>query len=178
MIEVSPGQPPPGALIERYRDLGDYVDCFVATLPGHVSHARYVEAFYTSPLFRLERWFLTLVLWKPSTDRQAAELARGDRDAFAAWTVEARAVDQTLVCDYLNVTRSWLQSVQTGEGEIAATTLYFGTVVSPTRALWLFHIGFRVLNGYHGGYARALLRSAARRLALSPGALSPGALGA
>ena len=70
-----------------------------------------MTAFYTTWLFRLERWILRLAVARPSTDEEAHQLARGEREAFAAWSVEARAPDQLLMCDFTGRTRSWLMVV-------------------------------------------------------------------
>jgi hypothetical protein len=151
---------PPAALLARYLEQGVYTDCFVTTVPTCVSQARYVEAFYTSPLFKLERLFLALVVARPSTDGEARDLASGDLSKFAAWTVEARSADQILLCDFKSLTRSWLMSVQSAE----TTTLYFGTAVAPRKGDRVSGSIFRALAGFHQLYARALLRSAVSRL--------------
>jgi len=163
---VRPRALPDNALLVSYANSGGYADCFVADLPFAVSHAEYVEAFYTTWLFKLERLVLLLVA-KPSTDDHARQLARGERTTFAAWSVEARAPDQLLVCDYQGKTRSWLM-IEPGLNQgTAITRLYFGTGIvavrnkSGGRGLSLF---FRALMPFHKLYARALLRAAHARL--------------
>lgn len=125
-----------------------------------------MAAFYTTWLFRLERWILRLAVARPSTDEEAHELARGERDSFAAWSVEARAPDQILMCDFAGRTRSWLMVVAI-EGS-PGTRLYFGSVVVPIRdpktgepSLGPVH---GPLIGFHKAYSRLLLGAAARRL--------------
>jgi hypothetical protein len=49
-----------------------------------------VEAFYTTAIFKLERWLLARLLKLPSTDAEAARLAASALHAFAAWSVESR----------------------------------------------------------------------------------------
>jgi hypothetical protein len=157
---------PAGALLQRYRDAGAYTDCYGTVVAARVSHAQFVEAFYTTWLFRLERWVLVLV-GKASTDAQARALATGEADAFAAWTVEARAPGQLLLCDYRGSTRSWLMCAPEGEG---GTRLYFGSAVVPRvdertgrRGLgWVF----AGLLGFHRLYSRMLLRAAISRMRL------------
>jgi len=78
---------PDHALLARYAGNGGYTDCYATDLPGAYSHAEFVAAFYTTWLFKLERWILLLVS-KPSSDHDAARLARGEIERFAAWTVE------------------------------------------------------------------------------------------
>lgn len=167
---IRPQALPPHALLSRYAVPGGYADCFVADLPHAVSHAEFVEAFYCSWLFRLERLVLAVLVSRPSTDAHARALARGERESFAAWSVEARATDQLLVCDYQGKTRSWLMvEAVPGEGS-TSTRLYFGTGIVPVTArqsgsrLSLF---FRALVPFHKFYARALLRAARGRLAFS-----------
>jgi hypothetical protein len=157
---------PAVALTQAYLETGAYTDCYVTDLPRAVTHAEYVEAFYTTALFKLERVLLRLVVSRPSTDAEARALARGERDAFAAWTVEARAPDQVLLCDFTGRTRSWL--MVSPAGVPGGTRLYFGSVVVPERDA---RTGERVmpathsrLLGFHKLYSRALLGAAARRL--------------
>ncbi|MEO7152826.1 MAG: hypothetical protein ABIX46_14105 [Burkholderiaceae bacterium] len=170
---VRPGALPPGALLGRYRDDGAYTDCYVTDLQHAVSQADYVEAFYGTALFKLERWLLAQVLALPSTDAQARELAAGTRSGFAAWKVEARTPDQLLLCDVRGRTRSWLMSapVASGLGAGGSTRLYFGSAVVPaaTGRGGRPRMGgaFRALLGLHRLYARSLLRAAAARLARS-----------
>jgi len=64
------------------------------------THDVFVEAFYATALFKLERWLLRFLVARPSTDAEAHELARGERYSFAAWSVEARTPDQVLLRDF------------------------------------------------------------------------------
>ncbi|HEU5136577.1 MAG TPA: hypothetical protein VFU13_15615 [Steroidobacteraceae bacterium] len=160
MREIRSGPLPAEALHAKYAREGAYTDCFTTEVPGHVSHARFVEAFYTSRVFKLERWILKWAVAKPSTDAEARELAGGARDRFAAWTVEERASDQLLMCDYLGQTRSWLMVARCEPGGSPATRLHFGSVVVRVRSF-----PFNVLLGFHKLYSRMLLSSARTRLA-------------
>lgn len=123
-----------------------------------------MTAFYTTWLFRLERWILRLAVARPSTDEEARQLARGEREAFAAWSVEARAPDQLLMCDFTGRTRSWLMVAPA-----AGTRLYFGSVVVPVRDPKTGETGLGPVHGpligFHKLYSRLLLGAAARRLA-------------
>lgn len=154
-------------MTRRYLDAGAYVDCFYTDVPRPVTHAEFVTAFYTTWLFRLERWILRFAVSRLSTDEEAVELARGGLDAFAAWSVEARAPDQLLMCDFTGRTRSWLM-VADNSGS-SGTRLYFGSVVVPVRDpksgepdLGPVH---GPLIGFHKLYSSMLLSAAARRLA-------------
>ncbi|MGH8241864.1 MAG: hypothetical protein ACRETY_00780 [Steroidobacteraceae bacterium] len=131
-----------------------------------MTHAEFVEAFYTTALFKLERWILQFAAALPSTDGEARALARGERDSFAAWTVEARAPDQLLMRDVTGRTRSWLMVAKAGQP--SGTRLYFGSVVVPvldpkTGRTSLGPVHGRLL-GFHKLYSRLLLRAAARKL--------------
>jgi hypothetical protein len=157
---------PANALTNPYRLSGAYCDCYCSDVGRRVSHAEYVEAFYTTALFKLERMLLRLLASRPSTDAEARALARAERDGFAAWTVEARAPDQVLLCDFTGRTRSWL--MVSPSSEPAGTRLYFGSVVVPERDAGTGErrmpaIHSRLL-GFHRLYSQALLGSAARRL--------------
>jgi hypothetical protein len=165
---VRPCSLPPNALLSKYAQAGAYTDCYTADIVGPVSQAAYVEAFYTSWLFKLERLVLALLVRKPSTDARARELASGVADSFAAWRVEARNADQLLMCDFLGRTRSWLMTGPSGDGGATRTRLHFGTAVAPVvskvsgRATMGF--AFKALVGFHRLYSRALLYAARARL--------------
>lgn len=154
-----------GALLEKFNAIdGAYTDCYAVEIPLQVTFAEYVFAFYTTPLFKLERLILKLLVCKPSTDEQARELADGVRDSFAAWTVEDRSENQLLMCDFMSRTRSWLMTVPAGNG----TRLYFGSAIVPVKdsktgqpKLGFF---FHALLGFHKVYSVLLLYSAKRRV--------------
>jgi len=151
---------PQQALLQNLARAGAYVDCYEADIMRAVTHAEFVEAFYTSRVFKLERLILKWIVDKPSSDGEARELAAGVRDRFAAWTVEERATDQLLMCDYLSQTRSWLMVASCERDGLPATQLFFGSVVVPVR-----RFPFNVLLGFHRLYSRVLLSSARTRLA-------------
>lgn len=167
MRTVMPCPLPPSALLIGVQASGAYADCYVAELAASVTHAAFVEAFYTTRLFKLERLVIQLLTVRASSDRDARELAEGRRDHFAAWKVEQRAADQLLLADRTGRTRSWLM-VEPRAGK--ATRLYFGSAVLPRtdrrtgekRFGWIF----RLLLGFHRAYSVALLRAAVSRLAL------------
>ena len=158
---------PEDALLVRYRDRdGTYTDCYAVTLDRLVGLAKYVKTFYTTPVFKLERFILSALFARPSTDDLARQLAEGETNQFAAWQVEAREADQILLCDFRGTTRSWLM-VKAME-DTDQTLLYFGSAVVPrrdaagqTRPL---SSAFRLLLGFHKVYSRVLLASARRKL--------------
>lgn len=157
---------PAGALLQRYRASGAYTDCYAVDVAHAVSHADYVQAFYTSAVFKLERLILQLFASRGSTDAQAASLARGELDRFAAWSVEGRAPDQLLLCDFTQRTRSWLMVAPLSHG----ARLYFGSAVVPVPdargGAPRLGPGFSALLGFHKLYSRALLSAARARLRL------------
>lgn len=155
---------PSDALLRRYAGADGYVDCYTAMLPHAASLEQFVTAFYTTWLFKLERWILTWSVSKPSTDRDAVQVASGAIESFAAWRVEARASDQLLMCDFLGNTRSWFMVASEPD---CGTRLYFGSAVVPRvqtssgrRLGWQF----RLLLGFHRRYSVALLGAAWSRL--------------
>ena len=157
---------PPGALHESYARQGAYTDCYVTTIERAVSHEEFVAAFYTTWLFKLERWILSWAVKKPSTDAQARGIARGEIKAFAAWTEEARTADQLLMCDFLGRTRSWFHVTRAAPQR---TALYFGSVVTsrvnPRTGQRELGRSYSALLGFHKLYSRALLSAARSRLA-------------
>ena len=154
-------QIPAASLLSRYQQPGTYADCFYTHVPGAATHAQFVEAFYTSPLFKLERILLGVFIARPSTDAEARRLALGERSTFAAWRVEASAPNEVLMS--AGRTRSWLMVVPSAEGRGPGTQLLFGSAVVPGRGGRL-GAGFHALLGFHKLYSRALLLSARRRL--------------
>ena len=169
MPAIHAGPLPDEALTQRYRMAGAYTDCYTTELAQLVTHAQFVETFYMTALFKLERWILRFAAALPSTDDEARALARGERESFAAWSVEARAPDQLLMRDVTGRTRSWLMVTRAGQSP--GTRLYFGSVVVPVRdpktgRISLGPVHGRLL-GFHKLYSRLLLRAAARKLRTS-----------
>ena len=160
---------PQAALLAKYARAGAFSDCYTLEIPATISQARYIEAFYTGRVFKLERLILRWLVNRPSTDAEARELAAGPRNAFAAWTVEGRTADQLLMCDYLGRTRSWLMTAPCGSGDLPATRLYFGSAIVPvideSTGQSTLGFPFKLLLGFHKLYSRVLLSSARARLA-------------
>ena len=158
---------PPQSLLADYQRAGAYTDCFVTTIERPVGLDEYVTAFYTTWLFKLERWILARVVAKPSTDEDARRVATGESSDFAAWTVESREPDQMLLCDFQGNTRSWfLCRPEIADGS-TATALYFGSAVTAlgkneTDARKARR--FQIALPFHKLYSRALLACALRRL--------------
>lgn len=135
------------------------------------SHSAFVEAFYTTALFKVERLILAWFVARPSTDLQARQLAEGSTDSFAAWRVEGRAPDQLLLTDFVGRTRSWLM-VAPVPGANARTRLYFGSAVVPRghagKGPPRMGLAFHALLGFHKLYSRLLLRAARSRMQARP----------
>ncbi|MEO1576579.1 MAG: hypothetical protein AAFU65_16660 [Pseudomonadota bacterium] len=161
---------PPGVFLERYDQPGMYTDCFRLDVPRAVDLCGFISAFYTTPLFKMERGLLKLGRLG-ATDEQARALARGELDRFAAWTVEDRDERQLLMCDVRGLTRSWLMC----EPDAKGTALFFGSAVVPKASgdsergeLGLF---FKLTLGAHKKYSVALLNAAGRALMKDAGAV-------
>jgi hypothetical protein len=171
MNSIQLSELPQKALLGKYKQQGAYTDCYSVMVARAISHSEYVEAFYTTPLFKVERFILATLVSRQSTDIQAKQLASGEVASFAAWNVEGKAENQLLLCDFLGRTRSWLMTDPGGQGNPASTRLYFGSAVVPklnaktSQASYGF--AFHAMLGFHCVYSRALLRSAAYRLARS-----------
>ena len=151
---------PENALLQEYVRNGSYTDCYSITLDEEVLLANYVTAFYTTWLFKLERLILRWAIARPSSDAQAAQVAAGSINKFAAWTVEGRADGQLLMCDFQKRTRSWFM--------VAGRRLYFGSAVVPVRdpdtGEKSLGSTYSILLGFHRLYSRALLHCAKSRL--------------
>ena len=164
-LSIRPAELPATALLARYRRADSYVDCFQCEFPAPVTQAKFIEAFYTTWLFGIERQLLGLIK-RPSSDLQAQQLASGQIDTFAAWRVEARTDTQLLLADFSGQTRSWLM-VEPIANSGAQTRLYFGSAVVPRAApdgQAQLGFAFKALLGFHKLYSRALLAAARRRL--------------
>jgi hypothetical protein len=156
MLSVRSAPLPPDALLASYSSSGAYTDCYSVQLDRPASLGDFMAAFYTTGIFKLERWLLTSRF--PSSDKEAESLARGEVTRFCAWHVEDRRADQAVLA--AGRTRSWLMVAPSGE----STTLFFGSAIVPRRRGGLGW-QFTILMGFHKLYSRILLRAAARRLA-------------
>jgi hypothetical protein len=160
------------ALLKTYRGgvrperWGRYGDCFSVSVDRGVSLGDFVFAFYTSPVFRLERLILGLLLGARSTNVQARALADESAASFAVWYVGKRTATQLLMCDRYERTRSWFRVVPMN-GE--RTLLQFGSAVADARQGHSnadeHGTGFRFMLRFHVLYSQLLLHAAKVRVA-------------
>lgn len=173
---------PTGAMLRRYQRGDHYTDCFAARVHGPVTRATFIEAFFTTRLFRLERRMLATALARPSTDAQARALALGESDRFAVWRYEGGDECQLLLADEWGLTRSWLMVARAPgdpptervQNEAARapidSILFFGSAVLATErraggtAARLAAAAARSTLWLHRAYSRQLLGAAARRV--------------
>lgn len=160
---------PLNSLLRSYSGGAGFADCYVTEVAGAVTQQAFIEAFYTSPLFKIERTLLTYCVARPASDADARRLAGGNTDSFSAWRVEGQSSSELLLADYTGRTRSWLMAASvTTSTRAPSTLLYFGSAVvarprEGTRQPgmgWRFH----ALLGFHRLYSRLLLLAASRRL--------------
>ena len=152
---------PADSLLGAYARSGAFTDGYTTSVPGPVTLAEFIEAFYTTRLFKIERWLLATAVNLPSTDQQASALARGEAVQFAAWTVEHRADDEILLG--AGRTRSWL-CVRPERGATPSTTLLFGSAIVPAGPDGELGLVFQLLLGFHRLYSKRLLAAAAKRV--------------
>jgi len=159
---------PAHAMLANYSMDGTYTDCYTTEIAGRISFREFVFAFYTTLLFKLERFILKWTVSKPSTDTQARQLAEGDIEKFAAWYVEDRSENEILMCDFQGHTRSWLMVIPVSTVSGARTRLYFGSAVVPIRNSKTgepsLGFGFQALLGFHKVYSVLLLHFAKSRV--------------
>ena len=164
MKKVVESEQPIGSFIAQQAQLvGYYTDCFSIEVSGDVDLSAYINAFYTTPLFRLERLMLCLTPKGRMRDADVVALSRGDTKDMAVWRVEGRRDCEILLS--AGSTKSWLMVAPLQGG----TQLFFGSVVVPQRskrAGGTPRLGpvFDSLLGAHRVYSRLLLGSAAQRL--------------
>jgi hypothetical protein len=151
---------PGDSLLSAYVGGGAYADCYSTVVSGSVSQAQYIEAFYTTHLFKLERALLGLA-FSPSTDAAAKELALGQTTTFAIWRVENRRNAELLLA--AGRTRSWLMAEPAAEQYHNSTRLHFGSAVVP-KSDGKLGLEIIALQGFHRLYSRALLRAARSKL--------------
>mgnify|MGYP000064086267 FL=1 len=167
MPKVFESELPSNALSATYKTQGAFVDCYYSEVAKDISLDEYIQAFYTTPLFKLERSLLSLATFKRASDHDALALSLGKSDRYSIWTVEGREANQILMRDFTGNTRSWLMVQKASDSE-AGTRLYFGSVVVPKEKTesgqasfgGLFHL----LGKFHQIYSKALLTSAYKRL--------------
>lgn len=168
MPAVNAEKLPANALSARYADAGAFTDCYYIDIPRPVSLQEYILAFYTTPIFKIERLILALFARTPANENDAVELSKDNSNRFSIWTVESRLAEQILLCDFSNKTRSWLMLVPLKGNEQNYTRLYFGSVVIPSgvskNGKPSFGILFHLLGGFHQIYSRVLLKSAIAHL--------------
>ena len=169
MTTVHPCEVPLHSLLRVYNDGAGYADCYVIEVAGLITQEKFVDAFYTSPLFKVERTLLKYLASKPASDADAKQLAAAQADCFSAWVVEKQSDTELLLADFTGRTRSWLMATPgTGTATAPTTLLYFGSAVLPRKSPgaqtqnmgWVFH----ALLGFHRLYSRLLLFAASRRL--------------
>jgi hypothetical protein len=170
MPPIQPCEVPPNSLLRAYQDGAGFADCYVTEVPGAVTQEAFIEAFYTSPLFKIERTMLQYLASRPASDADAKQLAGGKSRKFSAWRVEGQSASELLLADFTGRTRSWLMATPiAGPDQALKTRLYFGSAVvpragrvgqEPRMGRW-----FHALLGFHRLYSRLLLRAASRRIA-------------
>ena len=160
MIARPCGVPRDGLLDAYVERPGVYTDCFEVMHPLEATLEDFINAFYTTWLFRLERLVLTVPLRHWVRDSEVRALAKGQRSIFAAWRVEDRTANEILLCDLSGGTRSYL-AVSPKEG--GATRLVFGSAVVPGQGQALSPWVERLIPA-HRLYSRLLLRTAEKKL--------------
>src|SRR5215203_5055824 len=168
MFSIEKCPVPADTLLHKYTKNGSYTDCYSIEVPTQIFFPEYIFAFYTTPLFNLERLILRLTVSKPSTDMQARQLADGISDRFAAWYVEGRGESEILMCDFQGRTRSWLMATSVSKIRGVRTRLYFGSAVVPIQNSKTgkpsLGFGVQALLGFHKVYSVLLLYSAKSRI--------------
>jgi hypothetical protein len=167
MLSVTQGALPEDSLLRTYRGGArpelwrGQGDCFAVSVDRVVSLKEFVFAFYTSPIFRIERLILGILAGARSTDIQARRLADGAGCSFAVWRAGERTATQLLMCDRYERTRSWFRVVPLND---AKTLLQFGSAVASgsgdSSAKGLRGGFFRLLLKFHVVYSQVLLHAA------------------
>ena len=164
MCSIEKCRVPGNAILVRYSISGAYTDCYMTEVPGFIALSDFLYIFYTTFLFKLERFILSWTVSKPSTDAQARQLADGVLESFAAWNVEERNENQILMCDFRGRTCSWLMATSVSTDRGTRTRLYFGSAIVPVRNPKTDELSiglvFQLLLGFHQLYSVLLLYAA------------------
>lgn len=116
MVQVIATTLPKSACLNDYEHhAGVYTDCFQTELPKGGTLESYINAFFNTWLFRIERMILSTAAKKPVSDEDIARLAQGTSNTMSAWQVERRDADQILLEVPQPPIRTWL--MRSGEGE-------------------------------------------------------------
>ena len=168
MSRITKSEVPSGALSVVYLKQGAFVDCYYIDIPKKVSLSEYIMAFYTSPLFKVERMILSIATIRFALDGEALELSLGKSEKYSIWTVECRQFNQIILRDFTNKTRSWLMVQESSVGGADNTRLFFGSVVVPRKISEsgqpIFGSLFHMFGRFHQVYSRALLRAAYKKV--------------
>jgi hypothetical protein len=167
MPKVIATELPSYALSASYKKQGAFVDCYYIDIAKDINLDEYIQAFYTTTLFKLERSLLSLATFKRTTDHEAVELSLGKSSRYSIWTVEGRESNQILLRDFTGNTRSWLMVQKPNQNEIGIRLL-FGSVVVPKgvtkNGQGSFGVLFHLFGKFHQIYSQALLSAAYRKL--------------
>jgi hypothetical protein len=147
---------------------GCYTDCFTTKVPTVVSFNDFATSFFTSPVFKLERFLIKFSLGKPTTQQDVTNFLSGKSDHFAVWQVEERHDNQLLLAVGKGQIRTWLmfEHVKADTNSVSAhTSLYFGSAVLPKDQNGRMGALFHALKGFHGLYSKILLWQARKGLA-------------
>jgi len=169
MANVQRCEIPLSATLLTVQEQDAYADCYSTDIRGSVSLAEFVEAFYTTSLFKVERKLLAWFAGKPAMDDDVARLGAGTASSFSAWKVESRSNEQLLLADFTGRTKSWLMSAAVGNSQTGeCTRLYFGSAVisKPSSSPGAPRMGavFHALLGFHKLYSRLLLQAARSKI--------------
>lgn len=163
---MEPWQPiPEWSLLAPYAQPPHYTDHFCISVSAEVTIEQWTAAFFSSRVFRLERFLLNRVFPCKATDDAALALGEGRSDAFSAWTVERRGQGQLLLKS--GITRTWLAAaphVATDGSANGTTELYLGSAVLGAQERSIASGVLRAALAPHRAYSRALLRSGQQNL--------------
>jgi len=163
MFTVSQCPLPHDTLLHRYENgPGHHTDCFETEVAQGVSLPDYIEAFFNSPILRIERKLLGLAMLKSNYD-DVVLLAQGRSDHIAGWQTEDRADQEILLTVMGGGVRTWLKVIP----EEDHSRLLFGSAVvppddapvdetgAPKMAWWV-----QGLMGFHRLYSHIVLGAA------------------
>ena len=152
--------------MQQYTEIeGCSADAFKDNVKFPVSLEEFIQAFFGSNAFQMERTLLKIIGKPYVSPADIKALAASQQTQFAIWQVEAQSDHEIMLKVGNGPIRSWLMVLPEQNGK---TSLYFGSAVLPQDKTknGTPQIGFlfRALIGFHNFYSRLLLNSATKKL--------------
>eukprot|EP00045_Choanoeca_perplexa_P002911 m.27622 g.27622 ORF g.27622 m.27622 type:complete len:189 (-) comp11764_c0_seq1:101-667(-) len=162
---VSRRDVPNGSFLKSMKDEGYNCDTFVLPLPNAppADLNKYIRAFFSSPVFQLERYVLQYAAGISIEDQDIRKCGFEVGDKLGVWGVTERCDNEALALWSQGSTDgcSWWRLEHTREGD---PVLMFGSGIRTNNASKAYRLAMVPLTQGHYLYSRILLWSTGRNL--------------